>query len=412
MTDAEWAEASRLITGYFPTARSKQRPPAGDWWLWVMMAGRGFGKTRSGTEWLVERALTDPGDYFLAAPTFHDMRAIAVEGARSGLLAVLRRRTVPHTWNLSSRQVTLGNGSMIQCGSAEDGDRWRGYNFKGGWCDELGAWRYPDSFTQIRLATRIGDRPQIVATTTPRRSSALVKDLVLRDDPRIVVTPGSTWENEAHLSDSFLDEMRRAYGGTTIGRQELEGELLLDIPGALWTPDLIEAARVDAAPAMSTVVVGVDPAVTSGEDADLTGIVAVGRDGDDFYVLDDRSSRLSPDGTARTAIGLLDELEGDRIVGEVNNGGDYIGTVIRHADRQVAYRSVRASRGKVVRAQPVASLYEQGRVHHVGHLPELEEQLCQWTPDDPGSPDRMDALVWAVTDLGESVKRRPRVVVR
>lgn len=410
LTDDEWAElASKLLAVRFPTARPDQVRPDGDWSIWMVLAGRGWGKTRAGAEDVVHSAIEDPGDYFVCAPTFRDMRAVCVEGP-SGLLKVLARRAVAHEWNLTTTQIALANGSRIYCGSADEPDRWRGYNFRGGWCDEVAAWRRPDTFTQLRLATRMGDRPRIVVTTTPK-PTALLKDLVARDDGTVAVTRGSTWDNAENLSEAALEELRRTYEGTRLGRQELEGELLTDTPGALWTLASIEASRVAEAPVMDRVVVAVDPAVTAGEDSDLTGVVAVGRAGDQLYVLADGSGRYSPDGWARVVVGLVEEHQADRVVAEVNNGGDLVERVLRQVDRDLPYRAVRATRGKRLRAEPVAALYEQGRVHHVGCLPELEDQLCAWTPDAPGSPDRMDALVWACTDLIEA-RRRPRVVVR
>lgn len=409
LTDDEWAYlASRLLTGYFPTARPEQRRPPGDWSVWMIQAGRGWGKTRTGAEDLVEACVTEPGDYFVAAPTFRDMRNTCVEGS-TGLLKVLQRRCIGHQWNLSNTTLTLGNGSRIVAGSADEPDRWRGPNFRGGWCDELAAWRRPDAFTQLQLATRIGVSPRIVVTTTPRPTS-LVRRLV--DDPSTLVTRGRTRDNAANLSPAALAELERQYGGTRLGRQELEGELLLDTPGALWTLDAIDRDRVDICPELDRVVVAIDPAVTSGDESDETGIVAVGRAGEKFFVLDDRSGRFSPDGWAREAVEALDRWDADRVVGEVNNGGDLVERVLRQVDRDLPYRAVRASRGKAVRAEPVAALYEQGRVHHVGGFAELERQLCEWTPDAGWSPDRLDALVWAVSELMDGGRRRPRVVVR
>ena len=407
LTDAEWAILSRLITVRFPGARPAQQSPDGDWSTWLIMSGRGWGKTRTGAEEVADWAITTPGDYFVCAPTYRDMRLICVEGNRSGLLAVLDRRAITYDWSLTKSTVTLANGSKIVCGGADEPDRWRGFNFAGGWADELASWRRPDAWSQLRFCTRMG-RARIVATTTPRPTALLV-DMVA--DPRVHVTRGRTWDNADNLSPDALAELQRKYGGTRQGRQELEGELLTDTPGALWSLAMIDAERVDAAPQLDRVVVAIDPAVTSGEDSDLTGVVVVGRAADRLYVLADSSGRHTPDGWARIAADLAVEWAADRVVAEVNNGGDLVERVLRQVDRDLPYRAVRASRGKRVRAEPVAALYEQGRVHHVGTFPELEDQLCSWTPDAAGSPDRMDALVWACTDLLEA-RRRPRVVVR
>lgn len=394
---------------YFPDARPEQLVPVGDWVVWLLLAGRGFGKTRVGAEWIVEEATEHPGSYAVAAPTYGDGRDICIEG-ESGVRGVLERRGRWSTraWNRSLGELVLDNGSRIKVGSADEPDRFRGWNFAGAWCDELAAWRRPDAWTQLRLATRLG-RARTVVTTTPR-PTALVRGLLERE--QVHVTRGSTFDNADNLAPEFLAEMRSAYEGTRIGRQELYAELLTDTPGALWTVAMIDDARVDVAPALRRVVVAIDPAVTAGEDSDATGIVAagLGLDGD-LYVLHDRTCYLSPEGWARRAITLYDELAGDRIVAEVNNGGDLVATVLRTVDPSVPVRAVHASRGKRVRAEPVAALYEQGRVHHVGGLPELEDQMTTWTPDAPGSPDRLDALVWAITDLAieqhKTRRRRP-----
>lgn len=400
--------ARAIVDRYFPDARAAQQPPVGEWATWLIRSGRGFGKTRTGAEWTVEEASAHPGSYAIAAPTQADGRDVCVEG-ESGILAVLARRHRSASWNRSLGELRLDNGARLKVGSADEPDRFRGWNFAGAWCDELAAWRRPDAFTQLRLATRLG-RARIVVTTTPRPTS-LVRELL--DAPSTHVTTGSTFDNAANLTAAALDELRRRYEGTRIGRQELYGELLVDTPGALWTAALIEAHRRTAAPDLVRVVVAIDPAVTAGEDSDATGIVAagVGTDGD-VYILDDATCWASPDRWARVAVDCYDRWSGDRIVAEVNNGGDLVATVLRTVDASVPLRTVHASRGKRVRAEPVAALYEQGRVHHVGVHADLEEQLCTWTPESPGSPDRLDALVWAVTDLAiDAPKRRRRAVV-
>lgn len=414
LSDAEWAEvAGRLLAGPFPTARPDQRRPAGDWDVWLILTGRGWGKTRTGSEDLVDAAVSDPGDYAVVAPTYGDARDVCVEGP-SGILKVLRRRCLAHTWNRSLGEIHLDR-SRIKVGSADEPDRWRGWNFRGAWCDELGAWRRPDAWTQLRLATRVGGHPRIVVTTTPR-ATALLVELAGRADGSVHVTRGSTWDNAANLSPAALDELRRRYEGTRIGRQELEGELLLDTPGALWHAAQFDApgfrATEATVPELVRVVVAVDPAVTSGEDADETGIVTVGADrSGDLWVLADDTCRLSPEGWASVVVGAVDEWQADRVVAEVNNGGDLVESVLRAVDRAVPYRKVTASRGKRVRAEPVAALYELGRVHHVGVFPELEAQMCAWAPDaQVGSPDRVDALVWACTELGLGGSRRRRIV--
>lgn len=292
-------------------------------------------------------------------------------------------------------------------------------------CDELAAWRYPEAWDQLQFGLRLGDVPQTVVTTTPR-PVPLVRQLVARGD--VHVTRGATFDNAANLSAAALAELRNRYEGTRLGRQELYGEILDDVPGALWTAATIEAHRVDAAPVhgLARVVTAIDPAVTSGEGSDLTGIVTVGATDNGWcpvcgplehgvrhgFVLGDDSVRSTPDGWCRTAVAAYDRWTGDRIVGEVNNGGDLIEAVLRTVDHSVPYRKVTATRGKRVRAEPIAALYEQGRIHHVGTLVDLEDQLCSWTPEAPGSPDRMDALVWAITDLLVDEQRGRRRIVR
>lgn len=394
---------------FFPGARDSQRPPDGDWSTWLILAGRGFGKTRTGAEWIVEEATQRPGSYAVAAPTFGDGRDVCVEG-ESGIRGVLERRGrwTSRTWNRSLGELRLDCGSRIKVGSADEPDRFRGWNFAGAWLDEVAAWRRPDAYTQLRLATRLG-RARMVVTTTPRPTQ-LMRQLLDGDSTHI--TRGATFDNADNLSAAALDELRRKYEGTRVGRQELYGELLTDTPGALWTLATIDVHRRTAHPALARVVVAIDPAVTSGEDSDATGIVAAGVDfAGEVWVLADRTCRLSPDGWARRAVALYDEVAGDRIVAEVNNGGDLVAHVLRTVDPAVPVRTVHASRGKRVRAEPVAALYEQGRVHHVGAFEELEDQMTTWTPESADSPDRLDALVWAITDLAiEQPKRRRRSI--
>lgn len=409
--EAEW-KALEGSDEFFPSARPAQRPPDGEWGIWALLAGRGFGKTRVGAEWLVEEATHHLGSYAIAAPTYGDGRDICIEG-ESGVRGVLERRGRwnPRAWNRSLGEMVLDNGSRLKVGSADEPDRFRGWNFAGAWCEELAAWRRPDAWTQLRLATRLG-RSRIVVTTTPRPVK-LIKSLVAREGDGVIITRGSTYDNEANLSAEYVAEMRATYEGTRVGRQELRGELLLDTPGALWTVAMIDNHRRVLHPALHRLVVAIDPAVTSGEDSDSTGIVAagIGTDGH-VYVLADRTCRASPEGWARAAVNLYDELGGDRIVAEVNNGGDLVETVLRTVDRNVPVRKVHASRGKRMRAEPVAALYEQGKVHHVGGLPELEDQMTTWTPESADSPDRLDALVWAITDLAiEPLARRRRSIV-
>lgn len=389
-------------------ARSSQLPPAGLWAIWLILAGRGFGKSRTGAEWVRDEISSGRRSRFaLVAPTAADARDVMVEG-ESGLLAVCPPWDRP-VYEPSKRRVTWPNGGIATLYSADEPDRLRGPQHDGAWGDELAAWRYAqDAYDMLMFGLRLGQDPRALFTTTPK-PVAIVRQLVTRarTDPAVVVVRGSTYENRANLAPSFLDTIVRRYEGTRLGRQELMGELLEDTPGALWTRALIEAARVDRAPTLSRVVVAIDPAVTSGETSDETGIVAAGKGVDGhFYVLTDASGRLPAIEWARAAVRLYGELKADRVVAEVNNGGDLVEAQLRIVDRHVSYKAVHASRGKRVRAEPVAALYEQGKVHHVGGFDALEDQMCAFVPDLPAgvSPDRADALVWALTELAEPPK--------
>lgn len=407
-------------------ARPDQLPPEGDWNTWLILAGRGWGKTRTGAEWIKQQALRHPGTrWAIVAATFRDARDTCVEG-ESGLLGIVPQVEVTY-WNRSFGQLRFRNGSQVQCFGATEPDRLRGPQHHGAWCDELAAWPYAETWDQLMFGLRLGTQPRTVITTTPR-PTRLVRSLVDRqslhgehppcaavsgsDANAVVVTRGNTFDNAANLAPAALAELKNRYEGTRLGRQELYAELLTDVEGALWTYDMLEANRVRETPELARVVVAIDPAVTSGEESDETGIIVagVGIDGT-VYVFADLSGRFSPDAWANRAVGAYEQHHGDRIVAEVNNGGDLVERTIRTVSPRISYRSVRASRGKQTRAEPVAALYEQGRVHHVGMFPELEEQLTTWTPDSGKSPDRLDALVWAITELMLE-KPKPEMVVR
>jgi phage terminase large subunit-like protein len=391
---------------WLATARPEQVTPEGDWNVWLILAGRGWGKTRTGAEDLAQYARANAGVRLaVVAPTIADARDTCIEG-ESGLLAVLGREAV-EAWNRSLGELRLTNGSRIKTFSADEPDRLRGPQHHRAWCDEVAAWRYPEAWDQLLFGMRLGEHPKVVATTTPK-PVRLIRQLV--DRPDVQVTRGSTFDNAANLSPAALAQLEARYVGTTMGRQELYGELLESIPGALWTRDMIERSRVQRAPDLQRIVVAVDPAVTSGEEADETGIVVVGLAGDQVYVLDDASGRYPPEAWARRVIELRDEWGADRVVAEVNQGGDLVQSVLRAVDRNVPLRMVRAARGKRARAEPVSALYEQGRVHHVGGFDVLEDQLCMWTSDTLTSPDRLDALVWGVTELALNATKQARAV--
>jgi len=371
------------------------------WHVWLLLAGRGTGKTFTGSNWLVEQAMGTPGsEWAVIAPTFRDVRKTCVEGT-TGILQALRPGELT-AYRRNEMQIVLAGGSVIYGYSADQPERLRGANLHGAWCDEVGSWRYPAAWYEGLIpALRVGQFPRVVVTTTPR-VVPLIRDLATRNDGSVHITRGSTWENSDNLAPAALEELRRRYGGTRLGRQELEGELLEDVDGALWARADIDETRItlNQVPDLHRVVVAIDPAVTSGEEADETGLVVVGEGPDGHgYVLADLTMRGTPDACMRAAVRAYHTYEADSIVAEVNNGGDYIRSLLRAVDPLVPYKSVRASRGKRVRAEPVSSLYEQRRMHHVGCFPQLEDQMCAWVPDSPFSPDRVDALVWAVTEL-------------
>src|SRR5437763_14882770 len=381
--------------------RDSQKPPTADWRVGLLLAGRGFGKTRTGAEYVRAAVETGrAGRIALVAPTALDARAIMIEG-ESGLLSVGPSHRRPH-YEPSLHRLTWSNGAVATLFSADEPNRLRGPQHDLAWCDELAAWRYPAAWDMLMFGLRLGQDPRVVVTTTPRPIK-LLRDLLA--DPKVVVTRGRTEENKDYLAPAFLEQIVQRYRGTRLGRQELDGELLEDMPGALWTHAIIDSARATAAPDLARVVVAIDPAVSSHEDADETGIIVAGCDRDGHgYVLADASGRYAPAEWARAAIAAYHEHRADRVVAEVNNGGEMVEATLRVIDPSVPFTPVHASRGKVARAEPVAALYEQGRVHHLGALPLLEDQMCAFTASFDRnaagySPDRVDALVWALTDL-------------
>jgi predicted phage terminase large subunit-like protein len=379
-------------------ARPNQLAPAGEWRVWLILAGRGFGKTRSGAEWVREQVESNRvGRVALVGETSADVRSVMIEGD-SGILAISPPDNAP-LYEPSKRRLSWPNGAIAVAYSGDEPDQLRGPQHDAAWADEPAKWKYPvEAWDNLEFGLRLGKSPRVVATTTPRPIK-LIRDLLA--DPMTVVTRGSTFENVAHLAPSFVDRMKKKYEGTRLGRQELHAEVLDDVPGALWQRENLDRDRRTRMPELQRVVVAIDPASTSGEDSDETGIIIAGKAADGHaYVVEDQTCRLSPDGWARRAVSAYHRHGADRIVAEVNNGGDMVERVIRTVDRNIAYRAVRASRGKTVRAEPVAALYEQGRVHHVGLFAALEDQMCSFTPDQyEGSPDRVDALVWCLTEL-------------
>ncbi|MEO8994655.1 MAG: terminase family protein [Rhodanobacter sp.] len=380
--------------------RPSQLVPDGDWTYWLIKAGRGFGKTRTGAE-TVRQWIRDGHRYVnLIGATADDARDIMVQG-ESGILAICPRSERPE-YRPSQRKLIWPNGAESLIFTADEPERLRGKQHSKLWADELAAWRYADAWDQAKFGLRLGDKPQAVITTTPRPTK-IVREIMA--DSATIVTNGSTYDNRANLAPSFFSAVLKKYEGTRIGRQEISGEVLDDNPGALFKRSDIDKGRVLTAPELSRIVVAIDPAATSAEGSDDTGMIAGGVvtiDGVSHgYILHDLTLHETPMGWAKVAVKAYHELKGDRIIGEGNNGGDMIEAVIRSVDPNVSYRKVTATRGKDIRAEPVAALYEQGRIHHVGQFGPLEDEMCEWDPLDKSarSPNRLDAMVWAITDL-------------
>lgn len=384
-------------------ARPNQLPPPGMWLVWLLLAGRGFGKTRTIVEWA--RMQVESGAarrIAIVAATAADVRDVLVEGP-AGFLAVSPEWNRP-VYEPTKRRLTWHNGAIATCYSADEPDRLRGPQHDAAICDELAAWRYPEAWDMLQFGLRLGKHPRCVVATTPRPVKILL-GLIAREGRDVVITRGGTLENARNLAPTFITQMRARYGGTRLGRQELDGEMLDDVPGALWTRETIEASRVDSAPQhQQRVVIGIDPAGSTNEGADVTGIVAaaIGADGE-AYVLADLSGRYAPTDWARRAIACYHSLRADKIVIERNFGGDMAKATLASVDAGVPVKEVNSSRGKVLRAEPIASLFEQKRAHLVGTLPELEDQMAAFTADwdraRDGSPDRVDAMVFALTEL-------------
>jgi predicted phage terminase large subunit-like protein len=389
------AEAARY--DWRAKARPEQIAPSGSWRTWLILAGRGWGKSRSGAEWVREQVMKHGARRVaLVARTAADVRDVIVEG-ESGLLAISPPSERP-VWEPSRRRLTWPNGAIATTYSADVPDQLRGPQHDAAWADELAAWQYPDAWTQLLLGLRLGGDPRVVVTTTPR-PTPIIRDLA--SQPTTHVTRGATRDNAANLAPQFLDAIVRRYEGTRLGRQELDGEILDDNPGALWKRDGIDAARVRVAPDLRRVVVGVDPAVTSNAASDETGIIVAGLGFDGrYYVIGDYSGRYSPEQWASRVVQAYRDHKADRVVAERNQGGDLVERNLRTVDRSLPVTTVHAKRAKALRAEPVSSLYEQARVSHVGALAALEDQMTAWDPSgDDESPDRVDALVYAMTEL-------------
>jgi phage terminase large subunit-like protein len=392
-------DATRLQALWPLWARSEQLPPAGTWRFWLFRGGRGAGKTRAGAEWVRDRIERDGcRRVALVAPTMMSGRQVMIEG-ESGLLAICPSTFRP-IYEPSRNQLRWPNGAVATLFSADVPERLRGYQHEAFWADELCAWRSATyAWDMLLLGLRLGTNPRGIITTTPK-SIALYKKLLA--DPTVVTTTSSTYRNAANLAPEFLDAIIARYEGTRLGRQELNAEVVDDAEGALWRRAWLERDRATEAPHLTRIVVAIDPAMTSGEGAAETGIVVAGCDHrEHVFVLEDGSVHGSPDHWARRAIDAYHRYRADMLVVEANQGGELVTQTLYTVDASVPVESIHASRGKRTRAEPVAALYEQGRVHHVGAFPELEDQLCLWEPlSGEISPDRLDALVWAISALG------------
>lgn len=424
-------EIETLIDGLSPNAQAAlpylfevwgrgghQLPPRQDWSTWLILGGRGAGKTRAGAEWLrsqVEGATPlSPGrrkKICLIAETIDQAVEVMIRG-ESGLLACTPADRTPR-YIASRKTLVWPNGAEAQVYSASNPESLRGPQFDCAWADELGKWKQARAaWDMLQMGLRLGDHPQTVVTTTPRANEVLE---ALLEAETCVTTSAPTNANRANLAGSFLVGVERTYGGTALGKQELDGEFVFDRPGALWTRRMIDAARVKTGPEMKRIVVAVDPPSVSGATADECGIIVLGLGLDGAaYVLADRSSQgETPAKWAARAVAAYDEFQADRIVAEINQGGDLVEGIIRQVAPEASYRAVRATRGKTMRAEPVSALYEQGKIRHLGVFSDLEDQMCAFGADgfSKGSPDRVDALVWAATDLMLSPTQSPRVRV-
>lgn len=396
LTDEELAE---LEYDWRFWGRHNQLPPEGAWATWLALAGRGFGKTEAGAQWVRTRVMEQGAmDIALVAETQKDLEEVMVPR----LLAVHPAHERPVA-RFKPVRLVWPNGAVAHGYNGTEPNQLRGPEFDTAWVDELAKYRYArDTWDMLQFTMRKGTDPRVFVTTTPR-SIAVLREIIA--DSTTAVTTGSTFDNAGNLPPEFLSKLKKRYGGTRLGRQELNAELLDDMQGALWDRNKIDENRVSVAPEMVRVVVAVDPSGTAGpdDDGDPIGIVIAGKGIDGRgYVLNDYSCKLSPDGWGRRAVSAYENYSADRIVGEANFGGAMVEHVIRTVEPTVSYRAVTASRGKVIRAEPVAALYEQGRVSHIGSMPELEDQMCLFGVNGytgEGSPDRADALVWALTEL-------------
>lgn len=386
-------------------ARQNQKRPKGKWHVWMILAGRGYGKTRAGAETIIQWEKEGYKRIALVGQTKKDVRDIMVNG-ESGIIACSPPWNKP-IYKEQKGMLIWASGTVAYAYSDEAPEALRGPQFEKAWVDELAKFKSLEdpersAWENLEMGMRLGDNPQVIVTTTPKGRKA-IKEMI--KDSMTVVTRGSTYENIKNLAKSFIGRIIQRYEGTRLGRQELYAEVLEDIEGALWNSSLIEDNRVIEMPEVVRIVIGVDPAVTNNTKSDETGIIAgaLGVDGHG-YILDDKTLKDSVLNWAKASVSTYHKWKADRIIGEVNNGGDLVEQNIRLVDELVSYKDVRASKGKATRAEPVTALYEQGKIHHVGVFPELEDEMASWVPGRGSSPNRVDAMVWTITELmlGES----------
>ena len=403
LTDSEAIEAS---SDWFLQARREQIPPQWEWFIWVVMAGRGWGKNWTGSNWLVsEHVSRRASNSAVIAATSADLRRFCVEGP-SGILSIAPNWFRPE-YKPATSKLIWPDGAVTSLFTSEIPDRLRGPNLDKVWCDELAAWRYLDeTWEMLQLCLRYGQLPQCVVTTTPRPRKVLknlMKRIRSKELPNgdVALTSGSTHDNLDNLPPRFVNEIIAQYKGTKLERQEIFGELLPEFEGALWSYKILDECRVSEQPNLTRIGIGVDPAISSDEGSDLTGIVAAGLGPEKHgYVIGEHSLRASPEGWARKVVTLYHDLKADFIVAEKNQGGEMVESTIRAVDDSVNVKLVHASRGKITRAEPIAAYYEQHRVHHVGTFPDLEDEMTLFLPGRiKKSPDRTDALVWVLTEL-------------
>ncbi len=399
-------DAINASSDWFLQARREQIPPLWDWFIWVVMAGRGWGKNWTGSNWLINEHITGRAkNSGLIAATSADLRRFCINGP-SGILSVAPNWFRPE-YKPATSKLIWPDGGITSLFTSEIPDRLRGPNLDKVWCDELAAWRYLDeTWEMLQLCLRYGSAPQCVVTTTPRPRKVL-KELMKRvrssetPDGDIAISSGSTYDNVDNLASRFVKEIITQYKGTQLERQEIFGELLPEFEGALWNYKMLDECRVEECPTLTRIGVGVDPAISSDEGSDLTGIVAAGIGPEKHgYVIGEHSLRATPEGWARKVVTVYRELNADFVIAEKNQGGEMVEATIHAVDDSVNVKLVHASRGKITRAEPIAAFYEQKRVHHVGTFPDLEDEMTLFLPGRiKKSPDRADALVWILTEL-------------